>query len=56
MQMSRDEIHKVVLEYLNLIENGKEDAEENLKALEIILDKLALAHWYVEYTIAGRLG
>ena len=49
MKMSRDDIHGVVLEYVDLIENGKEDAEENLKALEVILDKLALARHFIDY-------
>ncbi len=49
MKMSRAEIHSTILEYLDLIENGKEDAEENLQVLEMILDKLALASHFIEY-------
>src|SRR4051812_6160488 len=49
MQMNRDDIHNAVLEYLDLVENGKGSKEENLQALELVLDKLALAHNFIEY-------
>src|ERR1044072_1824427 len=49
MNMSRDDIYDVVLEYLDLVEKGKESAEDNLKALEVVLDKLALARHFIDY-------
>lgn len=49
MRMNPHDIHNAVLEYLDLIEKGKGDAEENLQALELSLDKLALAHNFIEY-------
>jgi hypothetical protein len=48
MQVSREDIHNAVLEYLDLIEIGKSNAEENLQTLEMVLDKLALAYYYAD--------
>jgi hypothetical protein len=47
--MNRNDIHNAVLEYIDLIENGRGGAEENLRSLELVLDKLALAHNFIEY-------
>lgn len=49
MQVSREDIHNAILEYLDLIEVGRKTAEENLQALEMVLDKLALAYHYADY-------
>jgi hypothetical protein len=50
MHISRNDIHQIILEYLDLIKNGRESIEENLNALEIVLDKLALVRHFVAYT------
>lgn len=47
--MNREDIHNVVLDYLDLIENGRASVEDNLQALELILDKLALAHNFLDF-------
>jgi hypothetical protein len=47
--MNRDDIQNAVLEYLDLIENGKASVAENLQALELVLDKLALAHNFIDF-------
>jgi Domain of unknown function (DUF5063) len=49
MHMKRNDIYNAVHEYLDLIENGRTNAEENLQALELILDKLALAHNFINF-------
>jgi hypothetical protein len=49
MQISREEIHSVILEYLDLVARGKRSDEENLNAMEIVLDQLALARRFVAY-------
>ena len=54
MHISRNDIHQIILEYLDLIKDGRESIEENLNALEIVLDKLALARHFVEYTFDGN--
>jgi hypothetical protein len=48
MQVSREDIYNAIFEYLDLIEFGRKDAEENLQTLEMILDKLALAYYYAD--------
>jgi hypothetical protein len=48
MQVSREDIHNAILEYLDLIKIGGKTAEENLQALEMVLDKLALAYHYAD--------
>src|ERR1043165_2032699 len=47
--MNRNDIHNAVLEYLDLIENGRAGPEENLQSLELVLDKLALAHNFIDF-------
>jgi hypothetical protein len=47
--MNRDDIQSAVREYLDLIENGQAGAAENLQALELVLDKLALAHNFIDF-------
>ena len=47
--MSREDIYNSVLEYLDLIEVGRKDAQENLQTLEKVLAKLALAYYYSDY-------
>jgi Domain of unknown function (DUF5063) len=49
MLMNCNNIYNAVLEYLDLIENGRARAEENLQALELVLDKLALAHNFIGF-------
>lgn len=49
MQVNHECTHNAVIEYLELIENGKGSTEENLRALELALDKLATAHNFIEY-------
>jgi Domain of unknown function (DUF5063) len=49
MIMTREDIRHAVLEYLDLIENGSTSFEENLKSLELALDKLALAHNFIDF-------
>lgn len=49
MLMNREEIHSAVLEYLDLIENGRTSKEENLQALERALDSLALARNFIDF-------
>jgi hypothetical protein len=49
MLMSREEIHRSILEYLDLLENGGMSKEENLQALERVLDSLALAHNFLDF-------
>ncbi len=46
--MKPDQIVSAVLEYLDLIENGRESEEANIAALEELLDRLALAQHYVQ--------
>jgi hypothetical protein len=49
MKMNREDIRLAVLEFLALIEQGKATPEANLLALELSLDRLALAHNFVEF-------
>lgn len=49
MYMNREDIHNAVLEYIDLIENNRGTVEENLLALEVVLDKLALAHNFIDF-------
>jgi hypothetical protein len=42
--MDQEDIYKTILDYIDLIENGQANIEENLRVLEVSLDRLALAH------------
>ena len=53
MQLGREDILKTILEYLDLIANGKGGAAENLQALDLALDKLALAYHFARYETGG---
>ncbi len=53
--MSRDEIHEVVLEHLDLIENGTADFVESLIALERVLDQLALARYLLTINLIRQI-
>lgn len=46
--MTADEIETAVSDYLNLIEKGEENEDANIRALEEILDRLALAWHHIE--------
>ena len=48
--MTRKEIREVIQEFLDLIERGSSSVETNEAALNLVLDKLALALHYVEYS------
>lgn len=45
--MAQEDIYKTILAYIDLIEIGQANIEENLSVLEITLDKLALASRYI---------
>ncbi len=47
--MTRDDIHKVIEEFLALVETGQENVEQNEKALAALLDKIALASRYTDH-------
>jgi hypothetical protein len=47
--MNRDDIHKAISDFLDLLDGGKEDAEGREAALALNLDRLALAYHYSEY-------
>lgn len=42
--MNETDLHAVVKSFLDLLENGKQDEQENIRALELALDRLALAY------------
>ena len=47
--MDKREIRNAVVDVLDLIENERRDAEDNVTSLEHALDKLALARHYLRY-------
>jgi hypothetical protein len=47
--MSRDEIKQTIDDFLSLIEKGCGSTEENEAKLKLLLDKLALAQYFVTY-------
>lgn len=53
MRLSREDILNTILEYLDLLANGRGGATENLEALDVVLDKLALAYHFAEYETEG---
>lgn len=47
--MKRNDIHNAVLDYLDLVENGRASPEASLQALELALDRLGLAHNFIDF-------
>jgi hypothetical protein len=47
--MSRDEIKKIIDDFLLLVEKGCGSVEENEKQLKLLLDKLAFAQHFASY-------
>jgi hypothetical protein len=47
--MDKNDIHNAIVDFLNLIENGKDSTEANEQALILALDKLALAYHFSEH-------
>ena len=51
--MNPEEIRATIDDFIDLLENGKEDTQANLHALELILDRLALAYHFADVKSEG---
>ncbi len=46
--MSQQDIHTAIYDFLDLLENGRGSEQKNIHALELALDRLALAYHFSE--------
>ncbi len=46
--MNPEEIRATIDDFIDLLENGKADTQANLHALEVDLDRLALAYHFAD--------
>ena len=51
--MNPKEIRATIDDFIDLLENGKEDTQANLLALELDLDRLALAYHFADVKSEG---
>jgi hypothetical protein len=54
LSMNRDEIYKVIEDFLDLIDKGTESIDNNEETLGLVLDRLALASHFIAYNFDDK--